>query len=213
MERPSHSNLRSSHAFSSRLVSLGLAISLPALMAWAMAHGTVGEIIKTFGPLTMVPVADPVKPRTPPPEPKLEVIPQIKVIQPDIVIAPQQTDDRVMATTATATTGPALKTDTPPASGPDRALTAIVSTHTAPPYPALSQRLGEQGNVGLRLTVLADGTVGKAEIVNSSGSTRLDEAAQSWIVAHWKYKPALDKGQPAIGQTVVTVNFNLKDQR
>jgi protein TonB len=78
-----------------------------------------------------------------------------------------------------------------------------------PPYPVIARRLGVEGKVTLRLTVLIDGHVGKAEVVTSSGREDLDQTAQAWIVAHWLYKPALDKGEPAVTQTLATVVFSL----
>jgi protein TonB len=211
MERPSHINLRTSHTFSSRLLWSGAAIALPLAMVWGFNHGMVGEVFPHFGPLHMVPVVDPVKPQTPPPQPKLQNIPRLTVEQPLIQIAPDSSNDRITA----SVTPPVLPNSdqaTTPVVGPDRAPVAIAGTHTTPPYPMLARRLGKEGKVTLRLTVLADGKVGKAEIVTSSGSSDLDDSAEAWIVAHWIYKPALDKGQPAASQTMATVVFSLRDQ-
>ncbi len=198
MERPSHINLRTSHTVTSRLASLGAAISLPLVLLWALAYGTSGEFIKTIETMTMVPVVEPAKPRVPPPStPPLKTLPQITVEKPMITIAPDPSDTGTKIVVAPPQ--PA-RTDPPPSRGPDRALASITATHTAPPYPPLAQRLGQEGNVVLRLTVQSDGAVAKAEIVTSSGSSALDASAQEWIVAHWKYRPALDKGQPAPSQ-------------
>ena len=211
MERPSHINLQSSHTYSSRLGSFGLAVSLPAIMLWALAYGTVGGGITDFGPIIMARVKEPVQPRTPPPEPTLEHVVPLTVVQPIFTVVPEQKNSGL--TTSVTPSQPKLEITPSVTPGPDRALAPVASTHTIPPYPALAQRLGETGKVTLRLTVLADGAVGKADIVTSAGSKDLDEAAQKWIVAHWTYKPALEKGQPVTSQTTVTVNFNLNDQR
>jgi len=61
--------------------------------------------------------------------------------------------------------------------------------------------------------VQADGTVGKADVVASSGNAQLDETAQSWVVAHWRYRPATDKGQAVAGSASATIVFRLADQR
>lgn len=45
-------------------------------------------------------------------------------------------------------------------------------------YPALSRRLGEEGVVLLRIRVEADGRISAADVVQSSGFPRLDEAAR-----------------------------------
>ncbi|MBK6757815.1 MAG: energy transducer TonB [Moraxellaceae bacterium] len=41
----------------------------------------------------------------------------------------------------------------------------------------MSRRLGEQGRVVLNVYILADGTVGEVKIKQSSGFSRLDDAA------------------------------------
>jgi len=66
--------------------------------------------------------------------------------------------------------------------------------------------------VTLRLTVSAEGKVTAAEIVTSSGRDDMDQTAQQWIMAHWAYKPALDKGVPTISRTLATVVFSLVNQ-
>src|SRR5262245_24871659 len=52
---------------------------------------------------------------------------------------------------------------------------------------------GEEGIVGLRLLVRQDGSVGEARITTSSGSLRLDAAAQD-VVKGWRYVPATMNG-------------------
>ncbi len=59
----------------------------------------------------------------------------------------------------------------------------------APTYPPLSRRMGEEGKVVLRVSVSAQGTAESVEIKTSSGSQRLDAAAQK-TVRVWKFIPA-----------------------
>ena len=59
----------------------------------------------------------------------------------------------------------------------------------APAYPPLSRRMGEEGKVVLRVSVTPQGTAESVEIKTSSGSQRLDEAAQKTVRA-WKFIPA-----------------------
>jgi len=56
-------------------------------------------------------------------------------------------------------------------------------------YPRLARRLGEQGQVMLRVFVNRVGAAEKVEIESSSGSPRLDRAALD-AVARWKFVPA-----------------------
>ena len=59
----------------------------------------------------------------------------------------------------------------------------------APPYPPMSRRLGEEGRVILRARVSAEGVAEAVEIKTSSGSVRLDEAAQR-TVRTWRFVAA-----------------------
>ena len=79
----------------------------------------------------------------------------------------------------------------------------------APPYPALSRRMSEQGKVVLRVQVSAQGTAESVEIRSSSGSSRLDESAQR-TVRNWKFVPA-KRGDTAVQSSVlVPIIFKLE---
>jgi TonB family protein len=54
---------------------------------------------------------------------------------------------------------------------------------------------GEEGAVGVRALILADGTVGRVEITTSSGSSVLDRAAAT-AVGRWLFAPATRDGVP-----------------
>jgi protein TonB len=215
MERPSHivfhpSHAFSGHAFSGRATRAAAAVSLPLVILWALANGMGTKIADHGGPLVYVPERDDkIEPRTPPPLPAMKILPPLTAAPPVLVIEPPARPDSLVV----PVTPPPAKPQPPSAAGPDRAASAIPATHTSPPYPPLALRLGQEGKVTLRLTVLADGHVGKADIEVSSGSIELDNAAQGWIVAHWRYKSAQDKGQPVVSQILATMIFNLKDQR
>lgn len=64
-----------------------------------------------------------------------------------------------------------------------------------PPYPPLSKRLGEQGKVVVRTLIGVDGTAQKAEIRQSSGFDRLDQAALATAL-RWRYVPGKRAGVP-----------------
>jgi TonB family protein len=70
-----------------------------------------------------------------------------------------------------------------------------------PAYPALSQRLGEQGQVVLRVYVTPEGMAGQVQIHNSSGYPRLDRAAKE-TVERWKFMPAR-QGDESVGAWVL----------
>lgn len=79
----------------------------------------------------------------------------------------------------------------------------------APAYPPLARRMGEEGKVILRVSVNPQGTADSVEIRTSSGSPRLDEAAQK-TVRNWKFIPA-KRGETAIQSWVlVPIIFKLE---
>ncbi|MBC7162083.1 MAG: energy transducer TonB [Immundisolibacter sp.] len=87
---------------------------------------------------------------------------------------------------------------------------AAYLNNPAPPYPPLSRRLGEQGRVLMRVYVDPNGTPTQVELRQSSGSQRLDTAAQT-AVRRWRFVPAR-RGSEAVGAWVlVPISFNLRN--
>ncbi len=78
-----------------------------------------------------------------------------------------------------------------------------------PAYPALSKRLGEQGKVIVRVLIGVDGTAQKAEIRQSSGFERLDQAARNTVLK-WRYVPGKRAGVAADMWFNVPINFVLE---
>jgi protein TonB len=79
----------------------------------------------------------------------------------------------------------------------------------APAYPALSKRLGEEGKLVLRVELDERGYVHVAQVVNSSGFKRLDEAALT-AVKTWRCTPPIRNGQPARAVALQPFNFVLQ---
>lgn len=79
----------------------------------------------------------------------------------------------------------------------------------APAYPALSKRMGEEGKVLLRVYVEPAGTPSRIEVKNSSGSQRLDQAAEQ-AVWRWKFIPAKRGGESVAAWVVIPISFNLR---
>jgi periplasmic protein TonB len=78
-----------------------------------------------------------------------------------------------------------------------------------PPYPAISKRLGEQGKVLVRVFIGADGVPQQAEVRQSSGYERLDEAAKATAMK-WRYVPGKRGGVPEAMWVNVPINFVLE---
>lgn len=78
-----------------------------------------------------------------------------------------------------------------------------------PAYPALSKRLGEQGRVVVRVLIGADGIAQKAELRQSSGFDRLDQAALNTVLK-WRYVPGKRGGVAEDMWFNVPINFVLE---
>jgi hypothetical protein len=184
MEGPSHTIFNThKHPVPRSMLLFGLAISLQVAAFWLLTTGLGMRVVTAaFRPFDFVPVADPVKPREAPPEPNI-----LKHIAPPIAQAPVVQIDAGDRSNAIVTVPPDQGAGTTAGTAAlvaDHAPVAIRATHTIPPYPPVALRIGAEGKVTLRLTVLPDGRVGQADIVASSGRQDMDETARQWIVGH-----------------------------
>lgn len=82
---------------------------------------------------------------------------------------------------------------------------------TPPSYPALSQRLGEQGRVVLKVELDEEGRVSGAVVKTHSGFIRLDEAALS-AVKTWHCRPARRNGVAVSAVALQPFSFTLEDK-
>ena len=77
-------------------------------------------------------------------------------------------------------------------------------------YPSSSQRLNQQGTTSIKFTVNTDGSVGDVQVVGSSGHDALDQAAIR-CASSWRYKPALENGQPVAAPWTTNVQWKLQN--
>jgi protein TonB len=77
-------------------------------------------------------------------------------------------------------------------------------------YPAFSKRIGEEGNVEVRLQIDESGNVQTTQVSLSSGSPRLDKAAMD-LAQKIRFKPYLQNGVPIKIFAKIGVKFKLKD--
>lgn len=78
-----------------------------------------------------------------------------------------------------------------------------------PPYPSASRRMGEEGEVQLRVSVDANGNVQQIELHKSSGFARLDQSALD-TVKRWRFVPARQGNQPVSSSVIVPIQFSLR---
>lgn len=78
-----------------------------------------------------------------------------------------------------------------------------------PVYPTASRRLGEEGKVMLRVRVSAAGAALAVDVKQSSGFTRLDEAAKA-AVERWRFVPARRGAEAVDSWVAVPIVFSLQ---
>jgi len=77
-----------------------------------------------------------------------------------------------------------------------------------PGYPLLSKRLGEEGRVILRVLVNPEGLAEQVEVRQSSGHSRLDQAALG-TVRRWRFTPARRGAERLAAWVLVPLSFQL----
>lgn len=78
-----------------------------------------------------------------------------------------------------------------------------------PSYPSISKRMGEQGQVVVRVLIDVQGQPQKVELHKSSGFDRLDRQAIE-AVQQWRFVPGKRNGVPEAMSHLVPVNFVLE---
>jgi len=89
----------------------------------------------------------------------------------------------------------------------------IMTTHLIPPYPQMSVMTDEQGISLLSVEIGADGAPTDVQVINSSGSLRLDEAARDFVKATWRWTPPLAQCGPTAPKLRVSIKWDLRDAR
>ncbi len=137
----------------------------------------------------------------PPPPPDLIRPPPTTTVVPDFaIVAPPK-----------APPAPPPAAPAPIAKVAPTKLEAIMRTHTIPPYPTISQRLGEQGTTTIKVVIGVDGRVKESTLEKTSGSDRLDAAAVEYVKNVWRWQPPTQEGKAVEATTLVSVVWNLKD--
>lgn len=78
-----------------------------------------------------------------------------------------------------------------------------------PDYPAGARERGNEGTVRLQMLVNRGGRVESVRIIESSGHTALDKAAEK-AVRSWRFSPALQNGEPIAAWVTVPIVFDLR---
>lgn len=206
-----------------RIGPLGAIILLHLAFFYALKSGLIKqatqafpkEVFATF--ITPERAPEPAPPKEQPkPTPKTvpivkkSVTPPLPVVNtpsPTAVTAAPSPPEPAAPAAATAEPSPA---PAPAAPAVPRTITSGVEYIQAPKpeYPAVAKRMGEEGQVILRVLVNEKGRSERVEIQKTSGSPRLDEAGRQ-SVQRALFKPYIENGKPMAVYAIVPIKFQL----
>ena len=202
---------------------------LPGLMFVLAAHGALlyflfkqqlipppeqlVTLIVNFIPATRPKEEPKVEPPPPAPKPKLvkpqsrQLVAEAPVLSPSEPVAPPAPPEPESKPEPVAVAPPQQMAPGPVTLSSE--LSVACPELNAPAYPALSRRLGEEGKLVLRVELDENGRISVAQIINSSGFKRLDEAAMV-AVKTWRCTPPQRNGQPVRAIALQPFNFVLQ---
>lgn len=211
MQNLSAIHLPSTRPASTRYTGIAFAALVNGVAIWAILNGLNFHPNPPPPPTTTIQVLKPDVQPTPPMK-----LPQVTLTKPttptQTVVVPKpdiQVQTQPDQSTIATTTQPQVITP----QVPDSAASGMTETHTTPPYPADARNLSQQGTVTLALTIDATGAVTNAQVKASSGYPDLDQTAVNWVIAHWRYKPAIQSGVPVASTSLAAVKFDLRQAR
>ena len=217
------------------LVALSV-VALHVLAIWALQTGLLVRALSVVVPVQILSeFIEPPKPAEPPPAKPLPPPPQVKpqaapkppvkpaLVAPqpvaiaDVTLAPNapvgittpQPPLPPIAAPVAAAPAPAPPAAPAPPKVELPSTNADYLNNPKPVYPPLSKRLNEQGKVLVRVLIGEDGKPQKAEIRQSSGFERLDQAALR-AIEQWRFVPGKRGGVPEAMWHIVPVNFVLE---
>lgn len=124
-------------------------------------------------------------------------------------VAPRPAEPVAPAAAPAPITSPQPPPQPPPVAQPR--FDAAYLDNPRPPYPSVSRRLGEEGEVRLRVRVNPAGLAQQVEIQQGSGFPRLDQAALE-TVRQWRFVPARQGDEPVAAWVIVPIQFTLRSQ-
>lgn len=205
-----------------RLTGVAITFALHAAFIWTLLQfDAVRQAIIEAAPIMVKFITPPAIEEPPKPKP-LPQPPQVRkrvepppllttkaIESPSPIVAPEQPKAPVLAPAAAPRTPLAETTGAAPAPITPPEFDAAYLRNPPPAYPSVSRRYREQGKVVLRVYVSATGTAEKVEILTSSGSPRLDQAAQE-AVRSWHFVPARQGETPVPAWVNVPIKFSLE---
>jgi periplasmic protein TonB len=206
MERPHHlqtAQTTNSSKLTGFIIVVLIHIAAIAALVTALASG---QIMKQIRDIQASVAAEKVPPKAPPPPP-----PDLAKPPPPVAIVPEFSVQQEAPPPITTVAKPPAPPKTTAVVAAPTELKPITRTHSLPPYPTISQRLGEQGTSQIQVSISTEGRVTDCKVIKSSGSERLDNAACSYVQGHWRWEPPTREGKAVDAKTDVSVVWNLKN--
>lgn len=212
-----------------RFVGLAMVLALHSVVLWGLwqyrilpsARETMTLFVEFIAPPIPKPSVKPPSPAKPVVKPKNEPRPAPRLVAQAPILTPNEPISSPPAPQPTPRIEAPALPPAPPAppahatplpSGPialGSELSVVCPERTAPAYPAISRRLGEEGTVVLHVELDQTGAVVHASVKSSSGFARLDEAALA-AVRNWRCQPAQRNGQPVRATALQPFKFVLQ---
>ena len=209
------------------LVIAALVVVFHVAALWTMQSGLLRRVVEIVVPAEIVleflaPPAPKVQPQPPAP-PKSTPVKQatpkattpIKTSFPLPLAIADPTPSTHAPTGVIAPVAPAPPLAAPVKDAPPAAARVQLPSSDAdylqnpkPAYPSMSKRLGEQGQVVVRVLIDVNGKAQTADIKQSSGFNRLDQAALNTVL-RWRYVPGKRAGVTEAMWFNVPINFVL----
>jgi len=161
--------------------------------------GLLSKLPQEFKAEVIPPKTEVVKP-PPPPPPELLKPPPPFVPPPDISIQTEAAPTNTITVQSKVATPP--PPPQPPAPPKPAGITAPVqiagggAVCQSAYYPPIAIRLNQTGTSVVTVHIGADGSVQNVDVAESSGHDSLDQAAVKCITSRWRFKPAMQNGQP-----------------
>jgi protein TonB len=186
-------------------------------LAWGLLQvPVVRDTASQVAPLMVDLIAPPAPAAPPPAAPKIVKPPPTLVTSaptpapaPPAFIAPAPPVEPAPP----AVEAPAAPPFPPAPAPPSRSIPATAVQYLDPPapaYPAMSRRLGESGQVLVRVEIDPHGRASQVRLLRSSGHSRLDESALAAVRAA-RFKPYTENGVPFAVWTTVPIVFELEN--
>lgn len=199
-----------------RFVSLGVAALFQVLLVYGLYVGLLNKYGLNIPNDLIVHIVPVIPPEPPMPAPAIPGKP-IYAPSPIVPMPHIPTTDKETAPITLVVAGP---NDLAPAAQPIPHAAEVFARvdprhrNPQPDYPATSKRLNEEGTTILSIFIDERGSVTQAQLLTSSGSSRLDDAAMRGVTTRgqkrWHYLPAMKDGIAIGVWQTVAVKWELK---